>query len=185
MDINKLNFELDNHMHVIGFPTCEVHYTRIKPRIIAEELLHDNSGISSSLIDYKIWCFNGHPTFCFVCYDRHTGEDNCNHATFDAYSLDNWKTMRHLLSPSMQNQNFKDIPCPFNIDKMIEISKRLSEGFPEVRIDLYNINGRIYFGEMTFTSAGGEMYYFSKQALKDLGHQIILPSIHKKFKVYE
>ena len=57
---------------------------------------------------------------------------------------------------------------------MIEDATILSNEFPEVRVDLYNINGKIYFGEMTFTSLGGFMNYFTDDFLKDLGSQIEL-----------
>lgn len=63
------------------------------------------------------------------------------------------------------------IKKPKNYDKMIEIASELSKGFPQVRVDLYNIEGHIYFGEMTFTCAGGYINFYSKEILDELGRR--------------
>ena len=57
---------------------------------------------------------------------------------------------------------------------MLEIARNLSQGFPEVRIDLYEVNGKVYFGEMTFTSAGGFMNYYTDEFLLELGNMVDL-----------
>ena len=64
-----------------------------------------------------------------------------------------------------------------NILKMLEYASILSQGFPQVRVDLYEVDGSIYFGEMTFTSMMGRMTYLTQQALLQMGQQIILPNI--------
>lgn len=187
-DKNSLNIEetkqfLKAHLaRRMGYGTCEPHYTRIKPRIMAEELLPiSEDGISSTLIDYKIWCLDGKATVAFVCYDRHLDSDkNEGHTVYDIYNIKDWKPKRDCLTETYKDVIFKDIPKPRNLDKMIEASERLAKGFPQVRIDLYNVNGCIYFGEMTFTSQGGRMSYFTPEYQKELGDRITLPHVEGK-----
>lgn len=66
------------------------------------------------------------------------------------------------------------IPKPKNFKKMVEIAEKLSKGFPELRVDLYNIDGKIYFGELTFTSQGGFMDYFTLEFNKMLGEKFCI-----------
>jgi hypothetical protein len=153
-----------------GYIGCEPHYNKIHPAILAEEYLPLENGMESQ-IDYKFWCFNGHVECCFLCYDR----DPVTHdAVFDNYDIRTWSPIRSSLSEKRQDQKFRIIPKPKNLSKMVEMAKCLSEGFPEVRVDLYNINGKIYFGEMTFTSATGKMDYFSEDYLIKLGDLVDL-----------
>ena len=72
------------------------------------------------------------------------------------------------------SRNDHRIPKPEMLDRMIEVASILSKGFPEVRVDLYCVGGRIYFGEMTFTSNGGRDGY-TPEHLITLGNQVILP----------
>lgn len=148
---------------------AELHYQYIKNVIIAEELLKDNDieSFSQSMIDYKFWCFNGKPYGVLVVYDRELGT---SHHYLDFYDL-NWNEKTSFMSDTILRHR---IEKPKNFEKMIEISRILSEGFPQVRIDLYNLNGKIYFGEMTFTSLGGYMDYFNQITLLEMGNQIKL-----------
>ena len=121
----------------------EMHYSDIPRKIIAEQYLESDMG---ELQDYKFLCFNGKPEFCWVDlgrYSKHT------RTVFDMeWNLQPWTQNEYGISPN-------PIPCPKNFDKMIEIATVLSAGFEHVRVDLYNINGKIYFGEMTFTNGSG------------------------------
>lgn len=74
-------------------------------------------------------------------------------------------------------QNNKIIARPKHLDTMIYIATKLAQGFPQVRIDLYEVNDKVYFGEMTFTSAGGRMNYFSQKGLTEMGNLITLPKL--------
>ena len=74
------------------------------------------------------------------------------------------------------------IPKPKNFDKMVEIAETLSKGFPELRVDLYNIDGKIYFGELTFTSQGGFMDYFTPEFNKMLGEKFSIKDFPLKKK---
>ena len=149
--------------------SAEPHYSLIKNCIIVEELLTDESikEFSCSLIDYKIWCFNGKPYCIFVAYDRIL---NTSHHYFKCFDLD-WNEHKEYMtcdSPKVQ------INRPKNLNKMLEYASRLSTGNPQCRVDLYNIDGKIYFGELTMTSQGGFMDYFTKEYLFAMGKQIIL-----------
>ena len=142
---------------------------------MAEELLPqltNNYTINySDSIDYKIWCIEGKAQFVLVCYDRNIGKN----VTIEVYGINPWQPLRSYLSQKYQKQHFKSIPEPSNLKDMIIMAENLSTNFHQVRIDLYNIDGKIYFGEMTFTSACGRMDYFSDEVQLMMGQKIHLP----------
>lgn len=178
-NLEMLNNNLKKHMKLIGNATCEPHYQRIKPRIIAEELLEDeeNRKWSSSLIDYKIWCFNGKPFIGFICYDRHREPNGHISVTYDMYTLSPWSPKREYLSK--KSANYKNIPRPDCLDEMLQMAEKLSEPFPQVRVDFYVIKGKPYFGELTFTSSNGINYFYSELGQKVLGEAIDLSNIKR------
>lgn len=144
-----------------------IHYTRIKPCIIIEQLLHETNP-STSLIDYKIWCFNGTPKFIFVITNRQ------NHMMdIMLYDL-SWNALPQFCKFSKTYRPARLIDKPTNLNDMLEIASRLASGFPQVRVDLYNINGKVYFGELTFTSLGGLMNYFTNEFQMIAGNMIDL-----------
>jgi len=176
-DKAKLNIEatkryFDKMLHrEFGVVSGEPHYALIKPCIIAEELLDASTQPcgSSSLVDYKIWCFNGNPHSVWCCYNRKQ-----YHANVGVYDL-NWQYhpeasvfTKHYIMGRQQ------LPKPTCLDRMIEVAKKLSWGFPVLRVDLYEVNGHVYFGELTFTSQSGCMDYFSKEYLNEAGNLIRL-----------
>lgn len=136
------------------------HYMRIKPAIIAEELLFNDkiSQIySTSIIDYKIWCFNGKAHYIFTCCNR-------DKAGTDVMTYDiSWNAHPEYSVLTNHCRRGNVIPKPLNFERMINIAEKLAMPFPVVRVDLYNIGGIIYFGEMTFTSLGGLMDYYSDE----------------------
>lgn len=153
---------VDQHYNV-----SEPHYKLIKNCIIVEELLEDHSvdSFSCSLIDYKIWCFDGIPYSFFVAFDREVGT---SHHYFTNYDF-NWN--KHPENMTVKSPDI-EIKRPKNLDKMLEYASILSKGHPQCRVDLYNIDGCIYFGELTMTSQGGFMDYFTKEYLLELGSRI-------------
>lgn len=126
-------------------------YRNIPRRIIAEQYLQDNDQ-KGDLFDYKFFCFNGIPRYCQVIRDRSTKE------TIDFYDMA-WEHQDFVGLFSRSDENIRNgdvgVARPILLDEMQEICKQLSRGIPFVRIDLYLVNGRIYFGEMTFFPAGG------------------------------
>ncbi len=161
--------------HRFGFENAEPHYLKITPCIIAEKLLEDKD--NKGLIDYKIWCFNGEP-YCFlVCANRNPVT---HHADFVYYDI-NWESHPTFLSEKFRNNII--VPKPSNLDEMISIARRLSHGFPQVRVDLYNIGDKIFFGEMTFSSNFGMMPYYTQEVLDNMGNQCALPDRNLKEKI--
>lgn len=134
----------------------EMHYTDIKPKIIAEKYMETSTG---ELPDYKFLCFGGKPYYCWVDCGRFT-----NH-TRNVYDLD-WK----LQSWSQCHPiNEVIIEKPAKFETMVMLAQKLSEGLSHVRVDFYNIDGNIYFGEMTFTNASGLERIYPDEWDKRLG----------------
>ena len=123
----------------------EWFYGVVKPRIIIEKYLENNDG--SPLLDYKILCFNGEPKMVYVDTWK-DGEHTCN-----MYDID----MNFIEGLEIGYPNDKETPIkkPDNWSEMVEVAKNLSKDFNHVRVDLYNVNGKIYFGELTFTRGSG------------------------------
>ncbi len=122
----------------------EIHYNSIKPQIVIEKYMEDQCG---ELRDYKFMCFNGQEKYVWVDLDRY-GDHRRN-----MYDMD-WK-----LQPWTWNARYPryegNVPIPPHFDEMKKVAHALCQDFIFVRVDLYNVDGRIYFGEMTFTSTSG------------------------------
>lgn len=149
----------------IGALAAEPHYKSIPPKILAEELLEPKN---SGLTDYKIWCFNGKAHSILTCSDRSSGS-----VALGTYDL-NWNYLQDAMIRSKEYPEGEILPRPENLDRMIEIAEKLSKPFPEVRVDLYDVNGQVYFGELTFTSLGGMMNYYTPETLLEMGSHIDL-----------
>lgn len=164
MVVKQLNSWL---RHPFGVSGGELHYLNIQPRIIAERMLHPAKN-EDSLIDYKIWCFSGEPFCVFVTYGR--SKSGFNFALFD---LD-WNLMSQYVQSFGHAKYEPDckVNRPICFEEMITVAKNLSKGFPEVRIDFYQINNRPVFGEMTFSTGFG---YFTDDFYRILGDKVVLP----------
>lgn len=137
-------------------------YKNVKPRILAEKML------ATDIDDYKFFCFNGSVESVMACYDRGTGDTKF-------YFFDrNWQLQRYNVRGKNAPEGFT-APKPKNVEKMFEIASKLSEGIPFVRVDLYNVDGEIYFGEMTFYPASGLDQNILKEADEMFGNLIKLP----------
>lgn len=117
--------------------------------IIAEKLLEDDSTEDGSISDYKFLCFNGKPYYIIYDCDRFVGHKR------NIYDL-NWNNLK---IGSDCPQTNREIQKPKNLETMIKIAKKLSEDFPAVRVDLYNIKGKIIFGELTFYPWSGYVQF--------------------------
>ncbi len=145
-NINKEQFRKDlNHWKGNMFkmdPGREWAYTQMKSsRIIVEELLEDDTTGDGSIDDYKLMCFNGK----FRCLWVDKGRYSDHHRGF-------WDENLNFLQGVYSDHDTFDNPpaLPENMKEMVSIAEKLSEDFPYARVDLYNIKGRIYFGEITF-----------------------------------
>ncbi len=153
----------ENFAFKAGF---ELHYRDIKPKIIIEEY-KENRG-SQNLYDYKFWCFNGE-----VKYMQFRDDFSAN-LKMVFYDL-NWKKQPFYYDHPLYD---KELEKPDNFQEMIDIAKRLSQGFAVVCVDLYRLNdGTIYFGEMTFTRSSGIAHWNDEKYNKMLGNMIKLPKL--------
>lgn len=154
-----------------GYQMAEPHYNKIPPCIIAEELLDAGTQPipTSSLIDYKIWSFDGKPAYIWTCHNRthHSVEVMTYDLDWNAHPEYSVPTSHYLLSQVR-------IPRPECLDRMLEVAAVLSRGFPQVRVDLYEVSGKIYFGELTFASAAGFNDFYTKEFLEILGSHVKL-----------
>lgn len=143
----------------------EYPYHNVSHRYIAEQYLEDESGFE--LKDYKIFCFNGVPKFLFVATGRQQ-----NDTRFDFFDCE----FNHL--PVKNGHPNADIQPtkPQNFEEMLEIASRLSQGIPHVRVDLYNVRGRVYFGEMTFFHWSGIVPFEPIEWDYKFGEYIKLPN---------
>lgn len=144
-----------------GLKTGEWHYSAIKPRIVAERYL-SSLGEDKSIVDYKFHCIHGAVVGILVCYDR----DNMLHeVNLDYYDVD-WNLTDGILPQYHPNQRL--IPKPESFNEMLSHVQCLCEGIEYVRVDMYEIDGQPYFGEMTFTPAGNVMLKYSAETLNNM-----------------
>lgn len=142
-------------------------YKDVKPRIIAEQYTVDESGYE--LKDYKIFCFDGVPKALFIATDR--GIDT----KFDFFDTE----FRHLPFTNGHPNADRSIEEPKNYKEMLRIAGILSKGIPQVRVDLYNVNGKILFGEMTFFHWSGFVPFVPEEWDYKFGSWITLPEESK------
>ena len=96
---------------------------------------------------------------------------------YDLYDIATWLPMHQYLID--EGVEYKQVPRPKNLERMVQIAELIARGFPQVRVDLYNVNGKIYFGEMTFTSFSGRNPHFTEDFQRMVGERIILPNRDK------
>lgn len=141
----------------------ELHYAAIPHRILCTEYLPSDG----DLIDYKIFCMNGRAHFTEVCTERSKGP------YFDIVDRD-WNIIPDVITGAKN--------CPYPLEKpenyaeMLAAAEKLAEDLPFCRVDLYNVDGRIYFGEMTMTPATGLLFHFTDEFLLAQGKNLSLPS---------
>ena len=143
LDIKGANSKLDIWMgKKFGVRGLELHYFNITPKIIAEQFLDGGDDLK----DYKFLCFGGEVKYVWVDSSRYTDHRR------DVFDL-RWNHQPFTIKfPNADSTP----PRPNNLEKMIELARILCQGFAHVRVDFYDVNNVIYFGEMTFTSGNGE-----------------------------
>ena len=147
-----------------GMIFFEKLYCDIPRRIIAEKFIE----VDGDTPDYKFHCFDGKPMHCQFM----TGRFSKLHQSF----LDlKWELTPYHLMDYPRHEDQTNLPCPKNLEKMIDLAKKLSADFKFVRVDFYEIDGRIYFGELTFIPAAGFAFYDPPEWNLRLGDLIKLP----------
>lgn len=160
----KLNKALKNNFY---YSFREWPYKNVKPRIIAECYMSDENQ-QKGLTDYKFYCFAGVPKFLYVS----TGLENHATAHISFLNLD-WT-----FAPFQRTdyEGYAQLPPkPKNFEKMIRIAEELSRGIPFLRVDLYEINGNVYFSELTFCPCAGLMEFNPPQWDEKVGQWLELP----------
>lgn len=139
----KINSSLSNNYYLYG---REWPYKDIKPRIIVEKYMED-PGCNGELTDYKLMCFNGKVEYIFVCTDRYS-DDGVKIDIFDK----NWN---HIQLERKHRNSGCTIKRPHCFDEMVRLAEKLSNDIPFLRVDFYEIENKVYFGELTFFPEGG------------------------------
>lgn len=165
LDIKKkIKKSLNSNFYHIG---REYQYRNIKPMILCEKFLSDDGEIP---IDYKIYCFNGKPDIILVCIDRFC--KNTHRASYVFFDQ-NWKFLP--LNKNDDEMDHKKVKCPKNLNEMLKIAEILSKDFLFARVDLYNIDGEIYFGEITLSPNSGFDADISEETDKMFGEKLKIP----------
>lgn len=152
-----------------GYTTIEPHYFDIKPYVYAEELLINDTSFSKSLVDYKIYCFDGKAFCVLVCTDREIGQ----HSHFSYFDTD-WTPRPDVLAEKLHGTHI-NYPKPKCLDELISCAEKLAEGHPQVRVDFYIVNNIPILGEMTFTSNGGYDSDITIDYSQEMGSLIPIP----------
>lgn len=158
----KLIFREWQNECTYGASIGEWHYSFIQPKIVCEEYLDALGEVS--VIDYKFHCFKGKVHSCFVCYDR----DPISHEViYDHYDI-NWNHTE--ATRPIFRKNERPIPKPKHYEEMLVIASKLSSNIPYCRVDLYEVNDKVYFGEITLTPMANLQVCYEPSMLLDLGN---------------
>ena len=124
-------------------------YNGLETGIVIEELLVNRDRPEAGINDYKFFCYNGQPKYIIVDVDRYIGHKR------NFYDIE-WNNL-HITSDCPASD--REIPKPDNLDEMLKVAARLSEDFPYVRVDLYSVEAKVYFGELTFYPWSGYVQF--------------------------
>lgn len=137
-----------------GYTNAQLHYTRIKPCILAEEMLaNDFSNFSpGSLVDFKVWCLNGEPLWILLTYNRtDTSHDLALYNT-------EWESHPEYIKKGSEHYHPNiEIPRPTSLPKMLEMARKIAQPFSEIRVDFYEVNKQPVIGELTFSAGYGSL----------------------------
>lgn len=159
--VSKLHFSNDKVLMGSG---REWAYEGLETGVVVEKLLINRSNTKAGINDYKIFCYNGHAKYIVVDVDRYIGHKR------NFYDRD-WNDL-HVLSDCPASD--REIPRPENLDEMLAVAEKLSEDFPYVRVDLYSVDGKVYFGELTFYPWSGYVQYTPDEWDYKFGEDFVL-----------
>lgn len=160
--IAKLNSALKQNLYT---SSREWPYRDVRPRIFAEPYMEDEHG---ELRDYKFFCFNGKCRMLFVATERQTREEPFFNFFDEKYQPLPFR-QGHPVNPVIPAK-------PDGFDKMVRIAEQLSEGLPHVRMDMYEIKGKVYFGEYTFYHFGGVVPFVPAEWDEKIGSWLTIPT---------
>lgn len=158
----KLNERLQFNEYWYG---REWPYRYVQPKILAEKLLKSDSG---EVADYKLLCINGVPENIMMCAGRQSGK--LRYYFFDR----NWHFLKVLRVDKDLPDDFT-LPKPEHLDEMFEVARILSKDFPFVRVDLYDTEGQVWFGELTFYPSAGFDTDYLPEVDRMYGEKMVLP----------
>lgn len=174
VDISHVRSFYKEHMAIeYGIASSEIHYWNIKPCVIAEKMMRQDGNISKSLVDYKFYVFHGIPDVCAVFFDR---DYEINSSTYQLYDME-WELMD--VSKGHKPVN---IPKPATLKQMIRFCNDVCREFPFVRMDFYEIEGKMYIGEFTFTPCAltPSSQVFNKKRMLKWGKKMDLSAYQNK-----
>lgn len=143
----------------------ELQYSAIPRKIVAEKYIENND---RDLFDYKFWCFDGKVKYIQFLSERYTNANGAQMAFYDR----GWNKLNFIVAHTLDDKTIKK---PDNLESMIELAEKLSSGFNYVRVDFYDVNNKIYFGEMTFTPDSGQGKWEPEEMNLTIGRMIKLP----------
>lgn len=165
-DIAAAKKVIEKHMkNDYYYDNREWPYKNVKRKILVEQYMVDE--ISKDLKDYKFFCFDGNVKYMFIATDR-----NIHETKFNFYDM-NFKLLD--IKQHYPNDN-REISKPKNFEKMKELASKLSKGIPHLRVDFYEINGKVYLGELTFSHFGGFVPFEPSEWDEEFGKQIKIPT---------
>ena len=166
IDYDEIKRKIENKLKVnYYYSGREWPYKNVKPRIIVEKYMEDKK--ENEIKDYKFFCFNGEPKIMYVSDNSHT---NNQHSCF--FNM-NYKKIN---IKRKDYQEFKETPKkPIKFEKMINLSRILYNGIPHVRVDWYEINGKLYFGELTLYTCSGFIPFENEEWDYKIGEMLKLP----------
>lgn len=161
LNIEEITTKLSCKRKKENYGGREWAYYNSEPGIVIEQLLVNRRNPKAGVNDYKILCFNGHAKYVIVDADRYVGHKR------NFYDRE-WNNL-HVLSdcPAVD----RELEKPENLSLMLDIAEKLSEDFPFVRVDLYNNEGQIYFGELTFYPWSGYVQFDPDEFDLELGRE--------------
>ena len=154
LNIAKINQKLQCKRKKSNYGGREWAYYGSEPGIVVEELLVNREKPEAGVNDYKIFCYAGKPKFIIVDVDRYISHKRNFYDT-------EWNNL-HVTSDCPASD--RAIEKPENLEEMLRVASKLSEDFPYVRVDLYSVDGKVYFGELTFYPWSGYVQYTPDEA---------------------
>lgn len=152
-----------------GTYSVEPHYRKLPHRVYCESCI----GKPGQLVDYKIHCLNGEPSFILACNARASEEGEVSSVAMYLYDTE-WSKIDALQTYRGHGPGRGSIAKPKKLAEMLDIARKLSSGFDFVRVDLYETDDRIWFGELTFTPANGVFPSYKKELLKREGEKLVI-----------